>query len=91
MTVQGVIKRIEEEQQFGNSNFRKRSLIVLTDGQYPQTLSIDFLQGNCELLDNVIEGQEVSVNVDLRGREWENPEGELKVFNTVVGLSILTK
>ena len=43
MQVQGKIKIIGEVQTFGN-DFTKRELVVITDDQYPQLISIDFLK-----------------------------------------------
>ena len=35
------------------------------------------------MLDNFKEGDQVEVFFNLRGREWTNPQGEVKVFNTL--------
>ena len=28
-------------------------------------------------------GDKVDISINLRGREWTNPQGEVKVFNTI--------
>ena len=33
-------------------------------------------------------GQIVKIHFNLQGREWTNPQGEVKYFNTVVGWKI---
>lgn len=88
MELEGKIKEIKEAQTFGSNGFRKRELIITTDEQYPQTISIEFVQDKCELLDKVKVGQEVKVHVNIRGREWVNPEGETKYFNSIQGWRI---
>tara|TARA_R110000823_G_scaffold42779_1_gene111759 strand:+ start:35 stop:397 length:363 start_codon:yes stop_codon:yes gene_type:complete len=84
MEVQGKIKIIGEVQTFG-TDFTKRQLVVTTDEQYPQVISIDFLKDKCDLLNGYKVGQDVKVSINLGGREWINPQGEAKYFNSVKG------
>lgn len=88
MEVQGRIKVIGETQTFGNNGFRKREVVVTTEEQYPQHISIEFVQDKTDLLNNYQEGQQVKVNINLRGREWVNPQGETKYFNSIQGWRI---
>jgi hypothetical protein len=88
MEVQGRIKLIGETQTFGTNGFRKREIVVTTDEQYPQTIMVEFVQDKTELLNNYKEGQEVKISINLRGREWVNPQGETKYFNSIQGWRI---
>ncbi|MBE7628513.1 DUF3127 domain-containing protein [Tenacibaculum piscium] len=88
MEVIGKIKLINEAQTFGASGFRKRELVVTTDEQYPQMILIEFVQDKCDLLNNYSVGQDVKVSINLRGREWINPEGVAKYFNAIQGWRI---
>ena len=88
MEVQGKIKLIGETQTFGANGFRKREVVVTTDEQYPQHISIEFLQDKTDLLDSYNVGQDVKININLRGREWVNPQGETKYFNSIQGWRI---
>jgi translation initiation factor IF-3 len=88
MELQGKIKFIGETQTVGAKGFRKRELVVTTEEQYPQHLSIDFVQDKTELLNTFQVGHSVKVGINLRGREWENPEGEIKHFNSIQGWRI---
>lgn len=88
MEVIGRIKKIEPTKEFGTSGFKKRELVITTEEQYPQFILIEFLQDKCSLLDQVQEGQNVKVSINLRGREWINPQGEAKYFNSLVGWKI---
>ena len=87
MQVQGKIKIIGEVQTFG-TDFTKRQLVVITDDQYPQLISIDFLKDKCDLLNSYDVGQSVNVSINLGGREWINPQGEAKYFNSITGWKI---
>ena len=51
---------------------------------------IEFVQDKCDLLDNYKEGQDVKVSINLRGREWINPEGKAVYFNSIQGWRIET-
>ncbi|SHJ47872.1 protein of unknown function [Arenibacter nanhaiticus] len=88
MELQGKIKMIDETKTFGNNGFRKRELVVTTDEQYPQHIMVEFVQDKCDLLNNFGIGQEVKVSINLRGREWVNPQGETKYFNSIQGWRI---
>ena len=85
MEIQGKIKLIGETQSVGSNGFRKRELVVTTEEQYPQHLSIDFVQDKTDLLNNFQIGQPVKVGINLRGREWTSPQGETKHFNSIQG------
>lgn len=89
MELQGVITKIGNTETFGNNGFRKRELVIETDEQYKQTILIEFVQDKCDILNNYTEGQKVKIGLNLRGREWTNPHGEVKYFNSIQGWSIV--
>ncbi len=88
MEITGKIKLIGETQTFGASGFRKRELVVTTDEQYPQMLMIEFVQDKTDALNSYNVGEDVKVSINLRGREWINPEGVAKYFNSIQGWRI---
>ncbi len=88
MEVQGRIKMVGETQTFGNNGFRKREIVVTTEEQYPQHIMVEFVQDKTELLNSYKEGQQVKISINLRGREWVNPQGETKYFNSIQGWRI---
>ena len=80
MEIQGSIKVIGDVQEI-SATFKKRELVVTTEEQYPQTISVEFVQDKTDLLNNYKVGQNVKVNINLRGRQWENPQTkEIKYF-----------
>lgn len=87
MEVTGKIKVVNPEQQV-SASFKKRELVVATEEQYPQFISINFVQDKCDLLNNYAVGDAVKVSINLRGREWVNPQGETKYFNDIQGWRI---
>jgi len=88
MEVLGKIKKIDETKTFGSNGFRKREMVVTTDEQYPQMIMVEFIQDKCDLLNNFNVGDDVKISINLRGREWINPEGEAKYFNSIQGWRI---
>tara|TARA_B100001287_G_scaffold115233_2_gene96908 strand:- start:2860 stop:3237 length:378 start_codon:yes stop_codon:yes gene_type:complete len=88
MEVSGLIKFIGEVKEI-SATFKKRELVIKTDEQYPQTILIEFVQDKTDLLNKCKVGQSIKVNINLRGREWENPQTkEIKYFNTIQGWRI---
>ncbi len=81
--VNGVLKVLKETQAV-NEKFKKREF-VLTDNssQYPQHISFQLTQDKCGLLDGANEGDTMTVHFNIRGREWQSPQGEIKYFNSL--------
>ena len=88
MEVTGKIKMIDETKAVGSSGFQKRDVVVTTDEQYPQHILVQFVQDKCELLNNYQVGEAVKIDINLRGREWTNPQGGTVYFNTIQGWRI---
>ena len=86
--VSGKIKVLGDVKTYGDNGFRKREVVITTQEQYPQHLLIEFVQDRCELLDSFNVGEKVIISINLRGREWQNPEGEVKYFNSIHGWRI---
>lgn len=86
MEVVGIIKQVQEVTEKGT--FKSRNVVITTEEQYPQHISVQFVQDKVGLLDTFSEGQKVKVSINLRGREWVNPQGESVYFNTIQGWKI---
>ena len=83
MELQGKVHHLGKEQQV-TASYNKRELVIKTDEQYPQFILIEFGQGKCnEYLDKLKSNDEVKVSINIRGREWINPQGEAKYFNSI--------
>ena len=91
MEIQGTVKVIGETKEYGAKGFRKRELVITTVEQYPQDILIEFTQDKCDLLNGYQNGTLIKVGINLRGREWANPNtGEVKYYNTIQGWRIET-
>ena len=80
MELTGKIKLIGETKTYGAKGFKKREFVIITDEKYSQHIPVEVVQDNCELLDKFTVNQDVVVSVNVQGREWTNPNGELKHF-----------
>jgi len=82
-TLKGEVKVINDTKQVSDK-FKLREFVVTDNsGQYPQTIQFQASQDKTELLDSIQVGQQVEVFFNLRGREWTNNDGIVKVFNTL--------
>jgi len=86
--VKGRVRMVDSTKELGTNGFKKRDVVVTTEEQYPQHILIQFVQDKVNLLDSVKAGDEVRIQVNLRGREWVNPQGETVYFNTIQGWKI---
>lgn len=66
------------------ASFRSRKFIIETEGEYPQFLTCELHQGDCEKLDNRAVGDQVSIALEARGRKWTDPKDNTeKYFNSL--------
>ena len=84
MEITGKIKVLGAQQQV-SPTFVKRELVIATDENYPQSILIEFVQDKVDLLDKYKVGDSVTVSINIRGREWTSPQGEVKYFNSIHG------
>ena len=87
MELQGKIKMIGNTQAITDS-LKKREIVITTNEQYPQHIMTEFVQDKVDLLNNYEVGQDVKISINIRGREWKNPQGEIKYFNSIQGWRI---
>lgn len=86
----GTVELVKEEIQISDS-FRKRDVIVNTGGDYPQSIQIQFVNDMVDESGMLVQGMEIEIDFNLRGRAWENPKtGDTMYFNTLQGWKIQT-
>ena len=79
----GTLKLKKDEQKVSDS-FKKRELVVTDNSsQYPQYVTFQLTQDRCSLADNINPGDEVKISFFIRGREWKDPNGVMKYFNSL--------
>ena len=87
MELLGTVKAINNAQEV-SSTFKKREIVITTEEQFPQHILVEFTQDKCDLLNAYKVGDKVKVGINLRGREWTNPQGETRYFNSIQGWNI---
>ncbi len=56
-----------------SASFQAREFVIeVADGKFPQMVKFQLTQDKCALIDDYSEGEEISVDFDLRGREWND-------------------
>ena len=86
-TITGMIKLIKPTEKI-SEKFSKREIVVTDNSMYPQDILIQFTQDKCAVLDGYKEMDHVAIDINIRGREWTSPKGEVKYFNTLEGWKI---
>ncbi|MCE3260588.1 MAG: hypothetical protein K0S12_2229 [Bacteroidetes bacterium] len=83
MEVTGTLKTKFDTQKVSD-RFQKREFVLTTEANtpYPQHVSFQVTQDKCNILDQFNPGEELRVQFNLRGREWNGPQG-IKYFNTL--------
>ena len=87
IVVTGAVVRVLETKVTGTNDFKSRAVHVKTEGQFPQTLEIQFNQGNVTLLDGIVTGQKANFTINVKGREYIK-EGNPLVFNSLIAWKI---
>jgi len=88
--VKGKVEFVSETDQVTDT-FKKRVIVIEVSNDrsdYTEMIPIEFKQDKCTLLDSVAVGTEVTIHVNLRGRKWTSPTGEVKYFGNNEGWRI---
>ena len=83
MEITGQLK-VKFDTQKVSEKFSKREFVLTTEAStpYPQHVPMQVTQEKCGLLDGINIGDEVKVHFNIRGREWNGPQG-VKYFATL--------
>ncbi len=83
MEIQGRLTK-KFDTQVVSDKFKKREFVLTIEesSPYPQPLLIQLVQDKVTLMDAFNEDDEIKVHFNLRGRQWDGPQGT-KWFNTV--------
>ena len=85
--LQGRLSVIGQTEQ-KTDKFSLRNFVVEIGGQYPQLISLQFVNDKCAHLDDFNLGDEVKVDFNILGRAWTSNDGITKYFNTLNAYAI---
>lgn len=66
-----------------SDKYQNRDLVLMTDDKYPQTIPFQLSQDKVYLANDLALGDVVEVSINIRGREWKSPQGEIRYFATL--------
>ncbi|MEY3385291.1 MAG: hypothetical protein RIR53_102 [Bacteroidota bacterium] len=79
----GTLHYLSETQQVKDT-FKKREFVLeIADGNYPQHIKFQVTQDRCAILDSYKVGQQLKVLFNLRGRPYQNREGQTVYFTNL--------
>ena len=89
MNIQGKLIEIFDTIQI-TETFKKREFIIQDNKnpEYPEYTKVEVIQDKVSLLDNINIGDEINVLINIKGRKWEDKEGNIKYFNSIQGWKI---
>ena len=92
MNIQGKLIEIFDTVQI-TETFKKREFIIQDNKnpEYPEFVKVELIQEKVSLLDNLNVGDEINVLINIKGRKWEDKEGNIKYFNSIQGWKIETE
>ncbi|MEE9334922.1 MAG: DUF3127 domain-containing protein [Granulosicoccaceae bacterium] len=67
---EGKLHKIFPTEQKTEKFSAREFVIELVDGKFPEFIKFQLTQDKCALMDDYSEGDEIVVDFDLRGREW---------------------
>ena len=86
-----MVEKILPTQTFA-SGFTKRDIVMTddvgTESKWPNHIAFTFKKDSASILDTVKEGQRAKIRFAIDGREWTNPQGQVKYFTDLTGLKL---
>jgi hypothetical protein len=61
---------VKNDEQVITEKFTKRDFVIRTNDKYPQDIQFQLSQGNVDLIDAIRLGEQIEVEFNLRGKEY---------------------
>ena len=92
MNIKGKLVEIFDTVQI-TETFKKREFIIQDNKnpEYPEFVKVELIQDKVSLLDDLNVGDKINVLINIKGRKWEDKEGNIKYFNSIQGWKIETE
>lgn len=82
--VTGTIHKVFDTKQVSDKFSKREFVVEIADNpKYPQLVMFEVTKDRTSMLDGMGVGDQVSIEFNLRGREWRSPSGDVKYFNTL--------
>ena len=88
MKITGTLK-IKKDTQVVSEQFSKREFVLtVVDGAFSNDILIQLTKDKVTLINDINIGDMLEVEVNLKGKEWTSPSGEVKYFNSIEGWKV---
>lgn len=74
---------VNETQEFGANNFKKRTVIGIVEGEYPEEYEFEFIKDKTEIPDDLIIGSYMNFHFNLKGKRVSR-DGKPDMFFTTL-------
>ena len=89
MELTGIVEVVLPVEKIGAKGTPKQIVVLkVEDGHYPQSIPIEFFGKAVSKIGDLAAGQAVTISIDVRGRRWTSPQGEVKYFSSISGWRI---
>lgn len=89
MTIRGRLT-VKNDTEQKTTRFQKRTFVASDHSPVQQHYTLQLTQQRCKLLDAFNVGDEMTIECNLLGKSWENPERGIQYFN-VLEVSSITR
>lgn len=75
-----------------SDKFKKREFIlkIVDENRFNQLIKFELKFDRCELINTIEKGEKITVDFNLNGRDWRNPEGKIIYFTTLDAFRVTT-
>ena len=83
MKITGALKVKKDTIQVSESFSKREFVLTVVDGAFSNDILIQLTKDKVTLINDINIGDLLEVEVNLKGKEWNSPSGEVKYFNTI--------
>ena len=83
MKITGTLKVKNDTIQVSESFSKREFVLTVVDGAFSNDILIQLTKDKVTLINDINIGDLLEVEVNLKGKEWTSPSGEIKYFNTI--------
>jgi len=82
MKVSGTVHKILDDQVYSETFSKREFILAVVDGEYTEYIKFQLINDRRGQISNVTEGDNITVDFNLKGREVEQ-NGELKYYTNL--------
>lgn len=83
MKITGLLKVKKDAIQVSEAFSKREFVLTVVDGAFSNDILIQLTKDKVTLINDINIGDLLEVEVNLKGKEWTSPSGEVKYFNSI--------